>query len=272
MDSSPSHRPSKRPNGSPSVPTRAPMALALALAFAACAAVQAQPNYVETPIGKLYVIMAPDAEKADEGSLPTAMGDTFSFHHNLTVSGSLLEGTPPCLGPHMSGMDDNTVLFDGLSEALDAFLDGTLPQLFEFESTGSGGNTTDIFMNAFADTGEDLFPEGFLDPDSGEPLDAACLEIGIDDTLDFDQPSSVTSAIFEASDDNGEIIPPTDITSLFSSPWNGRATVIFDNGAGQGINGLTLDIQMEPAPFDSQPIFADGFESGDATSWNDSSP
>ena len=227
----------------------------------------------ETSIGTIYRIDHGPAKGSEgpadpEGGSPVFDGDTYSFEHQL---GALIDGIFQCFSEHTAGMDDNTVQFDGLSELLDPYLDGTMPAIFEFE-TPNGDGTTDAFFNSFAGTGQDLFPEGFEDPATNTPLDAACIEIGIDDTLDSDTPSEVVNAMFEASGDMGEIIPPVDITSIFSDPFDGRMSLVFPGQAGQGINGTILDIKIQQDQFDPQPIFADGFESGDATSWTDQSP
>ncbi len=193
-------------------------------------------------------------------------GDSYSFAPQL---GALIDGEFRCFSVHGSGMDDNTVLFDGVTENLDPYVDGTQPAVFEFESN-SFGDTADVFINVFAN--DDLFPEGFEDPETGTPLDSACVEIGIDDTLDGNTPVEVTQALFEASNADGTVIPPIDITSFFSNPWDGRLSIVFPGRAGAGIDGMVLELTIQQAPFDPQPIFADGFESGDTTSWTDQSP
>lgn len=197
---------------------------------------------------------------------PSFDGDSYDFQHQL---GALINGVFNCFKEHMSGMGDNTVQFDGLSEFLDAYLNGTQPLVFEFATPDPGNNSTDAFFNSFSDGGGDLFPDGFTDPNTGMPLDAACVEIGIDDTLDPDVPVEVTEATIEASDSNGSIIPQTDITSFFSNPFDGRMSIVFPNMAGAGIDGIVLEMTVQQA---DQDIFADGFESGDASAWSDSTP
>ena len=217
---------------------------------------------IETPAGTIYKVTNSRSARTGRGLAPSVTGDTYDIQHLLGFIPGRGE-TAECLSEHLSGMDDNTVLFDGLTELTDPLLDGTQPGVFEFETPGVD-DETDVFVNSFAGTGEDLFPEGFEDPETGTPLDAACLEIGIDDTLDADIPVEVTSAVFEASGDSGTIFPPTDITSFFSSPWDGRLSVILEGLAGEGINGILLELTLEPFV---GSIFADGFESGDTSSW-----
>lgn len=243
--------------------------------FAALGLFAATFTAADARVGDPKVIVAANGQQiiaiASKGSSgpPSFDGDSYDFQHQI---GALIDGVFKCFSEHMSGMDDNTVLFDGLSEFLDPYLDGTQPAIFEFETFNrsvAGGMETDAFFNSFSG-GEDLFPEGFEDPETNTPLDAACLEIGINDTLGSNVPVEVISAIFEASGDNGSIIPNTDITSFFSNPWDGRLSVVFPGMAGQGINGMVLDLTIQET--DPANIFSDGFESGDASAWSDTTP
>lgn len=226
---------------------------------------------IETPYGTIYKIHRARPGKSIRATdSPSFDGDTFSFQHQL---GALIDGIFKCFSEHQANMTDNTVAFDGLSELLDPYLDGTQPLIFEFETPGNnlvgGEKTTDVFMNSFGDG--DLFPEGFMDPETGTPLNSACIEVGIDDTLDSDVPSQVNSATFEASNSDGSVLPPIDISSLFENPFDGRISLVFDGLAGEGIDGTILEMNVKNAP-DPNAIFADGFESGDATSWTDQVP
>ncbi|MEM7048807.1 MAG: S8 family serine peptidase [Acidobacteriota bacterium] len=187
--------------------------------------------------------------------------DIFDFLLKLGENGN-------CSSPHTSGTGDNEVLFDGLDELLDPYTNGTQPFVFEFETDANDSDGFTGEITAKSDNGEDLFPDGFEDPDSGTPLDAACIEIGIDDTLDSDEEVLVSSAMVEFfNDGTGLFGGPIDITSSFSNPFDGRLSIIFPGLAGQDIDEvrLTMDVQ-------SKDIFADGFESGDASSWTDQVP
>ena len=210
------------------------------------------------------VLVSPVGAKALGEETPwTPNGDTYSFHHQL---GALIDGIFQCFSEQMSGMDDNTVLFDGFSEFLDPYLDGNQPLVFEFETPGSDDEFT-VDINSLGTS--DLFPEGFTDPKTGTPLTDACVEIGIDDTLDSDPPADVTSATLEFLSGGSTVIPPTDITGFFDNPWDGRLSIVVGGMAGQGIDEVRLQMQMQPT---DGSIFADGFESGDASSWTDSVP
>ncbi|MEM8963118.1 MAG: hypothetical protein AAGD38_16660 [Acidobacteriota bacterium] len=191
-------------------------------------------------------------------------GDSYSFEHLI---GALIDGSIECSDMHQSGMDDNTVLFDGLSELLDPYINGTQPLVFEFESTSSGGDPT-VNLNSFSDSGGDLFPEGFTDPDTGTPLDSACIEIGMDDPLDFDSPTKVENAMLEFSNSSGPFGSPMDITEFFEDPWDGRLTIGLEGFAGQDIDDVSLVLELGP----SDSIFSDGFESGDTSSWSSTVP
>lgn len=195
-------------------------------------------------------------ESTEIGGGSTYVGDTYDFVHQL---GALIDGVFQCFSEHLSGMDDSTVTFDGLSELLDPYVDGTQPLVFEFE-TPSDGQVSDVGIDTSLDSGDDLFPEGFEDPDTGTPLTDICIEIGRDDTLDAAPPAVVRSASLRIT--GGVTIGPLDITSFFSTPWNGRLSTVLTGLAGQDIDSVQL--RLETAPPD---IFADGFESGDATAW-----
>ncbi|MEM1182529.1 MAG: hypothetical protein AAGM22_29550 [Acidobacteriota bacterium] len=226
---------------------------------------------VEGPDGLLIhkIHRTPRPAVLKSGGLPSFDGDSFSFSHELAA---LIDGVFQCFKEHQSGMDDNTVLFDGLSELLDPYTDGTQPLVFEFESpdTNNDPPTQNVFMNSFTESGGDLFPDGFQDPQTNTPLDSACIKIGIDDTLDSDVPSTIEEAMFEGSNSQGSVIPPTDITQFFENPFDGDVTIVFQGMAGMDIDGTILDIKAQN--FDGNPIFSDGFESGDTTAWTDEFP
>ena len=186
-------------------------------------------------------------------------GDLFSFLMGL------LDSNGNCITPQTSGTGDNSVLFDGLEEFLDTFTNGTQPTIKETQSDPDQ-SMTDVNMDIESLGGEDLFPEGFEDPDTGTPLDTACIEIGIDDTLDNEENVFVTSAVINAFN-NGTNVFSSDITSIFSNPFDGTMSVNFPGTAGQGINEIKLTIETQPST-----IFADGFESGDASAWTDQVP
>ena len=199
------------------------------------------------------------------------LGDNYSFSHELAA---FIDGAFRCFKVHQAGMVSNTVSFDGSLEPLDLYVNGTQPQVFEFESVlrvpgepGSdiGGNILDLFFNSSTVSGGDLFPSGFVDPETGTPLTDACLQIGIDDPLESGAPKEVVSASIGASNEQGDVIPPTDISELFDQPWDGTLTAVFPGATGQGIDGVVLEIEVQDVP---AAIFADGFESGDTSAWN----
>ncbi|MEO1087683.1 MAG: hypothetical protein AAFY88_25910, partial [Acidobacteriota bacterium] len=86
----------------------------------------------------------PRPAAAGAGILPLFSGDSFSLAHQLGV---IIEGIVKCLGIHQVAAEDNTVSFDGLSELLAAYLNGTQPLVFEFETPGTGPDPSkDVFM------------------------------------------------------------------------------------------------------------------------------
>lgn len=247
------------------------LTLTALLAAGLCAPISAQPlrdgavlKTVDVPESQIKIFKVHQAARRTTsfGGSPVFDGDTYSFQAQL---GALIDQVFQCFSNHTAGMDDNTVLFDGLSELLDPYLDGTQPLVFEFETPSNDTpGATDSTINAFSDG--DLFPEGFQDPETGTPLDSACVEIGIDDTLDSDIPSEVSNAMISFSSSGGTVLPPTDITSFFENPWDGRLSIVFTGLTGQDIADVQLQLVTQAAP-DPSTIFADGFESGDATAW-----
>ena len=132
---------------------------------------------------------------------------------------------------------------------LDPYPDGTQPFVFEFETdpdnlsdggrSGARGESADFEaeVNIGSDPGTDLFPEGFEDPESGTPLNAACIEIGIDDTLEADCPVDVTSAVVEFFNSGRHADGRSDRHHggvLRGTSWDGNAIISVPNQAGHG--------------------------------------
>ena len=209
--------------------------------------------------------------KASLGPSQGFVGDTYSFEAML---GRQVGEVFQCFSPHHSGLDDNTVTFDSIQESLDSYTNGTTVQINEFaffgmltEALGTDGDAFTMFVNG----SDELFPEGFEDPETGDPLTAACIEIGVDDTMDSDYDDSVvlTLATLLLQSDNTTIFGPIDITSIFPDPFDGTLSLVLDPFVGNDVDRVVLDMTFRDP---SNDIFADGFESGDATSWTDSVP
>ena len=187
---------------------------------------------------------------------------------------------PPCFNEHVTGMGLSQAEYDSLVEFLNELDGGVQPMLDESQTDpdnlegGSAPRGTGTGFEAeieiSSDPGTDLFPEGFEDPETGTPLTAACLEIGIDDTLDGDCPVDVSEALLQFLRDGTPILSPIDVTQAFpGNVWNGRAVISIPNVAGMNINGVTIRLTMQSG---DPNIFADGFESGDTSSWTDQVP
>ncbi len=248
----------------------------------------------------------PMADDAIDGKLGF-QNDNFSAR--TALSGI---GVADCLFPQGSGIGNNEAEFDALFEALEEFDDGTQPFVFEFETDpdglSSGGRSSEVSpqtakpasaawatkdstrapstwspkatgdeegfeaeINIGAEPGDDLFPEGFEDPKTGTPLDAACVEIGIDDTLDSDCPVEVTSAVLQFGTPSGPLGEPLDVTSQFPANfWDGKISIPIPGLTGMGINSVKIRLTMQES---SGPnLFADGFETGDTSSWTSQTP
>ena len=198
-------------------------------------------------------------------------GDNFSVKPKLGKN----DGTG-CSDQHLSGF--NGTKFDGNTNTAgsvngnDVTVKATQsdPDLESEELTvnATGPDSDSFLVDRIFGADDDLFPEGFEDPDTGTPLDAACIEVGIDDKLEADCPQNVTSATLQFFDSNGSgIFPnPIDVTSVFNTdPWDGRFDISVPNMAGQNIGRAELKILMQES--NAQPIFSDGFESGNTSAW-----
>ncbi len=214
--------------------------------------------------------MADDAIEGKKGF----QDDSFSAKTSLATNDG------KCADPHTSGTGNNTTTFDGMPEDLDPYTDGTQPFVFEFETDpdaltpvpfGDPESDFEAEINIGSEPGTDLFPEGFEDPKTGTPLSAACIEIGIDDTLDSDCPVDVTSAVVQFNTPDGPLFDePLDVTSAFpANLFNGPVSIPISGLTGMGINGVTIRLTMQQG---NTEIFADGFESGDASSWSSQTP
>ncbi len=224
----------------------------------------------------------PGDDKVTGSGIPLAddniEGKTGFQDDNFSVQPKLAKNSGgPCFDEHASGTGLNQAEFDSLVEFLDQFTDGTQPFVFEFEtdpdnlSDGRGvGEDFETEIEIGSEPGTDLFPEGFMDPKSGTPLEAACLEIGIDDTLDGDCPVDVTSAELTFATPGGPLGEPIDVTSAFpANLWNGRISIPVPGLTGLGINSVKIRLTMQQG---DPNIFADGFETGDTSSWTDQVP
>ncbi len=191
-------------------------------------------------------------------------GDTYSVEHQLGFFNSST-GMPECSSPHTSGADDNIVTFDGLSELLDPYTDGTQPFVFEFETNGPDNDEVlSLEIETFASG--DLFPDGFIDPATSTPLDGACVEIGQQDPLESGVPKSVVKGKIDLLDASGMSLfgGPVPITSFFSEPWDGTLSLVASGLTGQNVRQVKLEIDTA----NELELFADGFESGDVSAWS----
>ena len=199
------------------------------------------------------------------------VGDTYSIEAML---GRQVDGAFQCFDPHHAGLDDNTVTYDSIQESLDSYTNGTTVQVTEFaffgmlaEVLGTDGDAFTMFVNG----SDDLFPEGFEDPETGDPLTSACIEIGRDDTMDndYDDAVELTLATLLLQSDNTTIFGPIDITGAFPSPFDGTLSLVLDPFVGNDVDRIVVDMTFRDTTSD---LFADGFESGDATSWTNEVP
>ena len=81
----------------------------------------------------------------------------------------------------------------------------------------------------------------------------------------------MTSAVLQFFAPGGPLGGPLDVTEAFAGNiWDGRAVISVPNQAGLGINGVKIRLTMQPGA--DPNVFADGFETGDTSSWTDQVP
>lgn len=168
-------------------------------------------------------------------------GTTYSVHHQV---GADFDGKGPdpetCFiiaSPNATG--DDIVLFDGVVETTRQDLLGTVPSVRERDEAEPGGSRF-IQIITSSPTGTDLFP-GSITFDS-QLLTDACFTIGIHDPLDWEGLDTIAVAEITFFIDGQPVIERADVTSFFTSPWNGFVSITLVDGAGMGINGVTLDL------------------------------
>ena len=213
----------------------------------------------------LLAAFAPEAAAQSKTAGPDTSftNESYSFLHQLGFFDSST-GKLDCLNPHTSGTTDNDVTFDGLSELLDRYTNGTQPGVFEFQTTPTNPalKSFKFVFESFASG--DLFPSGFTGP-NGETLDVACLELGKTNPLESATPQTVIKSKLTLVDaDRNEVISAP-ITSFFKDPWDGKLSVGLSGFTGKNITNARLEIETTP----EGNLFADGFESGDLASWSD---
>lgn len=171
-------------------------------------------------------------------------GSTYSVHHMV---GADLDGAGPqgitCVrifDPN-SQLDD-IVAFDELPEALRPDILGTTATVEELHTIQQSGSRF-IEISTSSPAGTDLFPAG--QTSGGETLPDACFAIGLDDPLDWQGLDVVTLAVIRFTKDGNTILGPSEITELFSDPWNGVMNITVPGAAGLGINGVVLSIQVD---------------------------
>lgn len=187
------------------------------------------------------------------GAVATPIGTTYSVHHMV---GADLEGTgtvecrfifdttiPP------PGAPDDTVSFDGIEEAIMTDVRGTVPSVTE-DKTDNADRTHLLVIDTSSASGTDLFPAGINDPGTGTELVDACFVFGIPDPLDWPGMDTVTAASISYLVDGTVVHGPFDVSAseFFTDPWPGFFGATLAGGAGQGINGVHMEIVVEKVP------------------------
>jgi hypothetical protein len=166
---------------------------------------------------------------------------------------------------------DDRVTFDGLPEVINSYVTvPATPRSVTEQDVAIGGGLRKLSVTVFTTQGLDLWPGGFLDPNTGAPLTAGGYGIG------FTLPPAINGgASGEQLGWNGDQITQADMDILdttgleagntgplplnvfFNSTtnWNGVFGVIFtdparpvDGVTNAGVYSITLNITYRPVP------------------------
>lgn len=179
---------------------------------------------------------------------------TYSVHH--MIGEELITGERRCFrlwDPALPGEPDDIVTFDGLMEYLATDINGVAAGVTESETNNPDG-TVSVSITATSPSLTDLFPAGFVSPDTSQPLTGACWFIGIDDLLDRTPALTVQSATLAFFSDGLPVVGPADVAGVFAtSPWDGFFGVWVPGAAGQFTNRVQLDIVFARADTNACP-------------------
>ncbi len=181
------------------------------------------------------------------GGVATPVGTTYSVSHR--VGADYDAGGPQgvtCLfinQPGNPGAPDDIVSFDTVEEPIRTDILGTVPKVDEEDDPLPNGRRL-ITITTSSPVGTDLFPGGLIF--GGHEHTDACFTVGLEDALTWGGSDTVHSASIEYLI-NGvvQLGGPLDASSFFTDPWNGQATIVLPNGAGEGYNGVRLEIVVE---------------------------
>ncbi len=182
------------------------------------------------------------AGTSHDGSVASPIGTTYSVHHSVgedvegqVICSSIAADPPP-------GAVDDTVVFDGLAEAIRTDIHGTIPMVRESKTdNGDGTHLIEIDTESFDNS--PLFPGGI-----------PCFSIGraappFGDPLDWPGMDTVTSAQISYLNDGIVVNGPFDITATLTDPWDGYLVhTLVEEPPVPGINGVHVEILVEKTP------------------------
>lgn len=192
----------------------------------------------------LYELDGTPSTRGQDGSR-SPQGTTYSISNLLGAPGEGSGGGTACF---FQGPGPDTVTYDGVTEATSQYgTNGNIPLVSESKTdNGAGNHDLTIIVDSIT-PGLDLFPAGFVSPNTGSPLTSLCIFIGIDDLLDWNGPNFVNGASLEFFA-SGSSIGNFDITSGFVNPWDGFLGLSFGGGAGLGIDQYVININVTKIP------------------------
>ncbi|QDV90002.1 hypothetical protein RAS2_10780 [Phycisphaerae bacterium RAS2] len=180
---------------------------------------------------------------AQTGGAELGGGSPIGTNYNLTPAESPngpANGCFPIFNPGLPGAPDDVVTFDGIPEQIRTLVNGAVPQVVEQEMV-IGPNETHLTIQLSTPPGTQLFPGGQFGPGM-VPLTDACVLLGNALPLNFNGPKVVTNATIVFRQNATPVAGPFDVTSMFSTPWNGTFAMELPGAAGSPINVVLLDI------------------------------
>ncbi|HWL92217.1 MAG TPA: hypothetical protein VNT79_01670 [Phycisphaerae bacterium] len=179
---------------------------------------------------------APDDPGSPRGDI-SAIGTQYDVSHWLGTQNPT-PGCFPAYDPGPGGPPDDIVTFGPPQEQTRRLVNNTIPVISENEMILDPAHSQ---LTIQSQAPQPLFPGGQIGP-QGQPLTDGCFFIGLSAPLAYDGPKTVTNAVIRFMVNGTPIMPPIDVTPMFSNPWDGTFGIRVPGLAGSPVNSVALDI------------------------------
>jgi hypothetical protein len=177
--------------------------------------------------------------------IASQVGSTYSVHHMLGADHDAggREGTTCVRIFDSDSPTGDGVALEGGALTIRPDILGTVAAVGTTQVIEADGRRL-LWIETSSPPGTDLFPAG--QALQGRALTDACFAVGLDDPLDLGG-ADVVLAVARFTQDGRTVIGPQDVTGFFAQPWDGIVNLTVPGGAGLGINGVELEIQVQEA-------------------------